>query len=107
MSTPVDETRRDFLLRLARAGAFVPPALLTLEVGSALGQGKGSGATTAPGQQQFGGLSPAARIESPITSDQIRADPAEPARPWDPGQATGSPPWSQPPPTQGGPGIRR
>lgn len=104
MSTSVDETRREFLLRLARTSAFVPPALMTLEVGSALAQGKGSGATGAPGQQQFGGLSPAARIESPVSSDQIRAEPAEP---WDPGRATGSPPWSRPPPTQGGPGIRR
>lgn len=37
------ESRREFLLTLARAAAFVPQALVTLDVASAAAQGKGGG----------------------------------------------------------------
>lgn len=39
----IDHTRREFLLRLAKASAFVPPTLVTLDVAQAMGQGKGKG----------------------------------------------------------------
>ena len=50
MTRSVDETRREFLLRMAKASAFVPPAIATLSVGRLAGQkGSSSGAGTGGG----------------------------------------------------------
>lgn len=96
MSQSVDETRREFLLDLARASAFVPPAVLTLGVGRALGQRPA----------HAGRPTPTASLESPDDFDDVQRLPGE-QQPWDAGRAGGAPPWSRPPPTQGGPGPTR
>lgn len=46
MPRSVDETRREFLVRLAKASAFVPPAVLTLGVERVYGQKGGKNAPT-------------------------------------------------------------
>lgn len=93
MSRSVDETRRDFLKRLARAAAFVPPALVTLRPSEARAQKKAGGSgVTPPGQSQ--------------TQGSFRLDPSQgnqqDPQPWNPGRSAGTPPWAEPPPTAGG-----
>lgn len=100
MTRSLDETRREFLLRLARGAAFVPPTLLTLSVSRALGAQKGTGGgkpnAAAPTSAATTGVSTAA----PVRAFQVQ--PQEPGAPWDPGRPAGAPPWSKPPPTQAG-----
>ncbi len=107
MSRSVDETRREFLRRLARAAAFVPPALVTLrpsEAGAQKGAGKQAQQVQQSAAQQaaaVGGTTPAAQTQgnfriNPGVQDQQQN------QPWDPGRSAGTPPWAKPPPTAGG-----
>lgn len=102
------EPRRAFLLRAARAAAFIPPALLTLKategaaqkgaqaagVGGAAGKGKGVGVTggdlSPVAQQRLQAPLPRLNPENPASTDPWRA-------PWNqaPGQVV--PPWARPP----------
>lgn len=113
MSRSVDETRREFLKRLARAAAFVPPALVTLrpsEAGAQKSKAAGQAAGQAAQQAQqsatqqataVGGTTPAAQ-----TQGNFRMNPSvqgqQQNQPWDPGRSAGTPPWAKPPPTAGG-----
>lgn len=108
MPRSVDETRREFLLKLARSAVFVAPAVATLRVGPLAAQGKGgAGAKAAAAAQQeaaatsavTGSLSPTAQmVESPTF--QLRQGASE--SPWAPGTPGQAPPWAAPPPTQSG-----
>lgn len=98
------QTRRTFLVRLARGAAFVVPTLTTLSVRSGAAQGKGGG----QGQGKGGG--------GPKISPPGRGNPGGPARersgtfrplndlprqgPAPPGAGDGGPPppWERPPP---------
>lgn len=111
MSRSVDETRREFLLRLAKGAAFVPPALLTLDVTRAFGQKgpttTGTGATSPTAGGTGTGDETAAATTTGVSppGGALRAFSVEreqSAEPWDPGRSAGSPPWSKPPPTQTG-----
>lgn len=95
MCRSVDETRRGFLKRLARAAAFVPPALVTLKASRAEAQGQPAHAGRPTPKKQ--------------TEGQFQADPSlrsdEESQPWDPGRGAGTPPWARPPPTAAGGGT--
>ncbi len=89
MPRSIDETRRAFLVRLARSTAFVPPALLTLDVGSALGQNRGRGR----GQQ--GGISP---VAGGGQANQVSGGGNDAATGGVTTGLGGAPPWAVPPP---------
>jgi hypothetical protein len=105
MTKPPDPTRRDFLLKLARTAAFVPPAMATLAVRPLVGQGKASatgdtkGAGTAVGQTTVGAISPTAQL---IDNSVFDTEPRGTREPWAPREPSQPPPWSRPPPTQTG-----
>lgn len=114
MSRSVDETRREFLKRLARSAAFVPPALLTLSASRAGAQSKGQSAgkaaaqaaapaqqTSAPAATAIGGTTPSAQTQGRFQLDPSLQGKSE-DQPWDPGRAAGTPPWAKPPPTSAG-----
>lgn len=112
--TKPDPTRRDFLLKLAKTVAFVPPAMASLSVRPLAGQGKtttttssssettsggGKGGTTSSDATTVGSTSPTAQV---IDQSQFNLEGTTTTSPWDaraPGQP---PPWSRPPPTQTG-----
>lgn len=118
------ETRRAFLLTLARASAVVPPLVLTMrpeplgaqtaywasyfqrQANRAAQAGNQAAANffqalaNAFGAQQQGGLSPASATS--VQGAPGAAGPGNPAQPWQ-SQGTTPPPWAAPPPTQGGP----
>lgn len=103
MSRSTGETRREFLLTLARAAAFVPPAMATLSVRPLLAQGGGGGgktttSTTTTSGSTVGSLSPTAQVISNPEFD-LQQQQQSPWSPQTPGQP---PPWSRPPPTQTG-----
>ena len=97
-SRSVDETRRDFLLRLARGASLAAPVVLTLRAEEARAQGKGSAAAqqAAAATSALGGLSPA------TTAVQSQPAGTEQLAPWDPAAATQPAPWERPPPTSSG-----
>jgi len=115
MPRSTDETRREFLKRLARTAAFVPPALVTLSASRAAAQkgqsaGKAAGQVSSTAQQAasqqataVGGTTPAAQ-----TQGRFQVDPGlqsgQQSQPWNPGRAAGTPPWAKPPPTSAGGG---
>ncbi len=120
MSPSVEETRRDFLLRLARTVAFVPPIMASMRVASLEGQGKGAAATPAasdpttttsgPGKGKGasnsnsavltdGSLSPTAQA---VSSPTFNVQQSTAQSPWDAGGSSKPPPWAAPPPTQSG-----
>ena len=105
MSRSLDETSRDFLIRLARTATFVAPVVATLDAAPAAGQGKGSstsaGKGKAVGQQRaaVGSLTPAsgAAVNQQL---RIQSDPDQTV-PWAPGSGEVAP-WTVPPPTSTG-----
>jgi len=104
MKTLPDPTRRDFLLRLAKAAAFVPPAMATLSVRPLAGQGGGGGkgsatAATTSSSTVVGSISPTAQQ---IDNSQFNIDQGQSTAPWNAQQPGEPPPWSRPPPTQTG-----
>lgn len=102
MASPRDETRRDFLLKLARTAAFVPPLMATWGVRPLAGQGGGgkkTSTTTTSSSSTVGSISPTAQVISNPTFDLQRQQQSAPWSPRLPGQP---PPWSRPPPTQTG-----
>lgn len=120
MPQSVDETRRDFLVKLARTAVFVPPLMATVALGEAEGavkkvgstganSGSGTGAGTSGNQgngqgNTIGGVSPTAQqVASPSFSlSQQQAAAASESSPWAPGAPSDPPPWSAPPPAQTG-----
>lgn len=111
MSERRDHTRREFLIRLAKASAFVPPALVTLRVSRAYGQGQGPGGggqAAGAAQQTAGGVGQGAPVTGgPSPAGTARMQQGTPtldpdAEPWEQQGPAGPPPWSRPPPTQGG-----
>lgn len=94
MSRSVDETRREFLKSLARAAAFVPPALVTLKASRAEAQQPAHAGRPTPKKQTEGQFQAA---------PSLRSD--EQSQPWDPGRGAGTPPWARPPPTSAGGGT--
>ena len=104
MTTPADPTRRDFLLKLAKAAAFVPPAMATLSVRPVAAQGGGGGkgsatAATTSSSTVVGSISPTAQQ---IDNSQFSIDQGQSTSPWNAQQPGQPPPWSKPPPTQTG-----
>ena len=105
MARSQDETRREFLLKLARTAAFVPPLMATVGVRPLAGQGGGSSGgggkktATTTGTSTVGSLSPTAQVVSTPTFD-LRSEDA--VSPWSPQVQGQAPPWSRPPPTQTG-----
>ena len=106
MPAPHDETRREFLLKLARTAAFVPPVMATVAVRPLAGQGgtTGGGGAKGVGNAQtttstVGSLSPTAQV---ISNPTFSVQQAETASPWSPQVPGQPPPWSRPPPTQTG-----
>ncbi len=107
MATLPDPTRRDFLLKLAKAAAFVPPVMATLSVRPLAGQGGGSsvsstgtkGGGVAAGQTTIGSISPTAQQ---IDNSRFNIDQGPSTSPWNAQQPGEPPPWSRPPPTQTG-----
>lgn len=106
MARSQEETRREFLLKLARTAAFVPPLVASVAVrplsaqgpkttSGGGGGGKGSNTTTST----VGSLSATANIVSTPTFQLQQQDAQAPWSPQAPGQP---PPWSRPPPTQTG-----
>ena len=95
MSRSLDETRRDFLVRLARTAGFVAPVVLSLDAAPLAAQGSGKGKNATTTTSTVGSLTPTSLM---ATQQQIQSDPTVP---WDPttGQAA---PWSVPPPTSTG-----
>lgn len=102
MTRSLDETRRDFLVRLAKGAAFVPPALFTVDVSRVAAQGGGGGKggkTATTTSSVVGTLTPTAPA---AVQQQLQIDmQSTQSVPWDPGSAE-SPPWSAPPPTSTG-----
>lgn len=102
MPRSIDETRRDFLRRLAKTAAFVPPAMATFDVRPGSAQGKGTTQAQSVSQSAtVGELSPTAQVQP---GADFRLDPnaqASPA-PWTRSRPGEAPPWSRPPPTQTG-----
>jgi len=99
MTTPRDETRRDFLLALAKAAAFVPPLMATVAVRPLAGQGGGKGASgVGGGTSTVGSLSPTAQTLTTPTFDTQ----GQTTAPWGSEAPAQAPPWSRPPPTQTG-----
>lgn len=112
MSGETDETRRAFLIRLAKTAAFVPPAVATVDVRDLFAQGKSTTSTTSTtttssssgktssttsGGTTVGSISPTSqRIDQTEFSTFGGSEPAQ--APWEtraPGQP---PPWARPPP---------
>lgn len=103
MPRSIDETRRDFLLRLAKTAAFVPPAMASFDVRPAEGQG-GPVAGVGGGPPTTGSLSPTAQTMPDADfrlNPDARTEPSSTA-PWTPSRPSQPPPWSRPPPTQTG-----
>lgn len=105
MPSSVEQTRRDFLLRLAKTAAFVPPAIASFDVRPAAAQGKGSTqAQSTSSSSTVGTLSPTAQTMPSSDfrlSTQAETQPSATA-PWSPSSPSQPPPWSRPPPTQTG-----
>lgn len=85
----LEETRREFLLRLARGATLVAPVVATLRPDAAAAQDLLGSLT--------GSLSPLS-----TTSVQQQPTSSEQLAPWEPAGATQSPPWERPPPTASG-----
>ena len=106
MSRSVEETRRDFLVRLARTAAFVAPAMLTLDAAplaaqgssTSAGQGKATGQATV-----VGSLTPTSdgALMAPSQEQQLQTDPSGSTLPWAP-ESGETAPWTVPPPTSTG-----
>lgn len=106
MAKSRDETRRAFLLKVARTAVFVPPMMASVGVRPLAGQGSNvsntggtKGAGVAAGQTTVGSLSPTANAVSTPTF-QLQQQDAQ--APWSPETPGAAPPWSRPPPTQTG-----
>lgn len=118
MSKSTHETRRAFLVLLARTAVFVPPALASLSVdrlGASVTQGKGGGTNTNSGNgkgagtdgntgngagNSIGSLS-ASGQQVQTTGFRTRGQAADQTAPWNPG-TSGAAPWSRPPPSSTG-----
>jgi hypothetical protein len=100
MSRSVDETRRDFLVRLARTALFVAPAVVSLDAAPLAAQGGGKGKATTT--STVGSLTPtsAGALQAP-SQQQIQTDPSGSTLPWAPGSGETAP-WTVPPPTSTG-----
>lgn len=112
MSRPQEETRREFLLKLAKGAAFVPPIMATVGVRPVAGQGGGGGGGPGGGGPGGGGgkggaqavttvgtLSPTAGA---VTTPAFQLQQQDAQAPWAPQTPGAAPPWSRPPPTQTG-----
>ena len=97
MSRSLDETRRDFLLRLARTAAFVAPVVATLDAAPVAAQGKAS-KTSAATSSVVGSLTP---TSSQAVEQQLRIQSPDETVPWAPGSGDAAP-WTVPPPTSTG-----
>jgi hypothetical protein len=101
MSRSVEETRRDFLVRLARTAAFVAPAVLTLDAAPLAAQGGGGGkagkAAATSSSSVVGSLTPTS-LQAPLLETQLQSDETVP---WDPASGETAP-WTVPPPTSTG-----
>jgi len=100
MSRSVEETRRDFLVRLARTAAFVAPAMLTLDAAPLAAQGS----STSAGQATVvGSLTPTSdgALMAPSQEQQLQTDPSGSTLPWAP-ESGETAPWTVPPPTSTG-----
>lgn len=88
MPRSTDETRREFLLKLARTAAFVPPAMASVSVAEAAaqGQGGGPGGGGPPGQLSGG------PNQQSIETFQLQEEPVSSP------SGTRQAPWSRPPP---------
>lgn len=98
MSRSIDETRREFLVRLAHTAGFVAPVVLSLDAApvaaqsdTIAGQGKAVGQSSV-----VGSLTPTSN--APSSQQLLQSDPSVP---WDPGSGEVAP-WSVPPPTSTG-----
>ena len=89
MSESIEQTRRAFLLRLARATVFTPPLIATLKVQPLAAWGEGEGEEEEEGgEEAVGGTSPTSQIDTGLRfefdeplSDQPAARPG-PSAPW-------------------------
>lgn len=89
--TGPETTRREFLVALAKASTYVAPLVLTLRGTPLSAGGKGANTTTV-----FGGLSPAASMQSSETPTfQLQESTGSSTAPWS--QPPPQAPWSQPP----------
>lgn len=84
----LEETRREFLLRLARGATLAAPVVITLRPDEAAAQGKGP--------PTAGGLSPSS------TAVQDQPSGTEQLAPWEPAGSAKPAPWERPPPTSSG-----
>ena len=106
MSRSVEETRRDFLVRLARTVAFVAPVMVSLDASPLAGQGGGGNTTTTGGKGKatttstVGSLTPTSdgALMAPTQEQQLQTDET---LPWAPGSSEPAP-WTVPPPTSTG-----
>jgi hypothetical protein len=103
MSRSVEETRRDFLVRLARTALFVAPAVVSLDASPLAAQGgttggKGKATTTST----VGSLTPTSSgaLQAP-SQQQMQTDPSGSTLPWAP-ESGETAPWTVPPPTSTG-----
>lgn len=102
MGASPEETRRDFLIRLARAGAFVPSLMLTVDVAPLLagGKGGGGGKGSSSGGSTVGSLSPtAAPVANPFN---LNVQQQTQSAPWDAAGPAQLPPWARRPPGTSG-----
>jgi len=94
------QTRRAFLVRLARSAAFAVPTFTTLSARPAAGQGKGGGQGQGKGGGGRPGISPPGRGPAPDRTGVFRGrgEPGSRDAPLPPGSDGGPPPpWSRPP----------
>ena len=96
MPRSIDETRRQFLIRLARATVLVPPVVATLRPPPLDAQGQGRALGHAK-RAAAGLLSPAS-----LPAVQSSGSTTQEAAPWEPTAPSDSPPWSAPPPSSTG-----
>ncbi len=99
MSRDADGTRREFLIRLAKAAAFVPPTMASLDVRPLYARVQGGGKSSTTTSTTIGSISPTAqRIEDSQFSIDGSATSTPQTGPWDNRQPSRPPPWARPPP---------
>lgn len=122
MTRSIDETRREFLRRVAATVAFVPPAMASVAATGLAAQGKAGSTTTvddatttvtdatndtggkgkgnsSTNTTTIGSLSPTAQS---VSTPTFSAQQSTAETPWQPGGLSKPPPWAAPPPTQTG-----
>jgi len=105
MSKGTDGTRREFLIRLAKAAAFVPPAMASVDVRPLYARVQGGGKSTtstasSTSSTTIGSISPTSQqIDNSQFNIDGGATPSTQSAPWDTRQPSRPPPWSRPPPS--------